>query len=106
MSIFILKKLEVPPGFEPGNEGFADLCLTAWLWYRIWSGRRGSNPRPLPWQGNALPTEPLPHILKFNYLLIALARQRVRFAPTSLHRLSSLSRKQGNALPTEPLPHI
>ena len=26
--------LEVPPGFEPGNEGFADLCLTTWLWYR------------------------------------------------------------------------
>ena len=29
----------------------------------IWSGRRGSNPRPLPWQGNALPTEPLPHVI-------------------------------------------
>ena len=26
-----------------------------------WSGRRDSNPRPLPWQGNALPTELLPH---------------------------------------------
>ncbi len=25
--------LEVPPGFEPGNEGFADPCLTTWLWY-------------------------------------------------------------------------
>src|SRR5699024_4211806 len=22
--------LEVTPGFEPGNEGFADLCLTTW----------------------------------------------------------------------------
>ena len=27
---------------------------------RDWSGRRGSNPRPAPWQGAALPTEPLP----------------------------------------------
>ena len=27
--------LEVPPGFEPGNEGFADLCLTTWLWHPI-----------------------------------------------------------------------
>ena len=27
--------LEVPPGFEPGNEGFADPCLTAWLWYHF-----------------------------------------------------------------------
>ena len=27
--------MEVPPGFEPGNEGFADPCLTAWLWYHF-----------------------------------------------------------------------
>ena len=27
---------------------------------RNWSGRRDSNPRPSPWQGDALPTEPLP----------------------------------------------
>ena len=26
--------LEVPPGFEPGNKGVADLCLTAWRWYQ------------------------------------------------------------------------
>jgi hypothetical protein len=25
--------VEVPPGFEPGNGGFADHCLTAWLWH-------------------------------------------------------------------------
>ena len=30
--------LEVPPGFEPGNEGFADLCLTTWLWHQIKNG--------------------------------------------------------------------
>ena len=23
--------MEVTPGFEPGNHGFADQCLTAWL---------------------------------------------------------------------------
>ena len=23
----------MPPGFGPGNEGFADLCLTTWLWH-------------------------------------------------------------------------
>ena len=27
----------------------------------LWSGRRGSNSRPQPWQGCALPTELLPH---------------------------------------------
>ena len=25
-----------------------------------WSGKRESNPRPLPWQGNALPAELFP----------------------------------------------
>ena len=39
-----------------GDEGFADLCLTAWLCRRKkWSGKRGSNSRPPPWQGGALP---------------------------------------------------
>ena len=27
--------LEVTPGFEPGNEGFADPCLTTWLCHQI-----------------------------------------------------------------------
>ena len=26
-----------------------------------WSGKRDSNPQPLPWQGNALPIELFPH---------------------------------------------
>ena len=30
-------------------------------WNFFLSGRRGSNPRPQPWQGCALPTELLPH---------------------------------------------
>ena len=28
-------RLEAPPGFEPGHKGFAGLCLTTWLWCRI-----------------------------------------------------------------------
>ena len=27
------------------------------------SDRRGSNPRPRPWQGRTLPTEPLSHLM-------------------------------------------
>ena len=26
------ERLEAPPGFEPGSQGFADPCLTTWLW--------------------------------------------------------------------------
>ena len=28
--------LEATPGFEPGNQGFADPCLTTWLCRRTW----------------------------------------------------------------------
>ena len=61
-----------------GDQSFADSCLTTWLYRQIiyciiknkfyytsviklWSGKRGSNPRPLPWQGSALSTELFPH---------------------------------------------
>ena len=54
--------MEATPGFEPGNQGFADPRLTAWLCRHkktvrriFWSGRRDSNPRHSPWQGDALP---------------------------------------------------
>ena len=117
--------LEVTPGFEPGNQGFADPCLTTWLCHRMekgakylllffcgagdeesaaappaadearrfrgsgtigahpkggresyrrdgerrdaremkWSGRRGSNSLPPPWQGGALPDELRPQMV-------------------------------------------
>ena len=61
-----------------GVHGFAGRCMTTLpprqirkkgkrLSYRrpfspeIWSGKRGSNSRPQPWQGCALPTELFPH---------------------------------------------
>ena len=84
-----------------GDKGFADLCLTAWLWrhsdgwssvkmtghqryinripvgipvsenkwarvfraHFFWSGLRGSNPPPRPWQGRALPNELNPQMV-------------------------------------------
>ena len=50
-----------------GGKGFAGPCLTTWPLRHMkkadshrpgnaWSGLRGSNPRPPPWQGGALPT--------------------------------------------------
>ena len=67
--------MEAPPRFELGHKGFADLCLTTWLWRQeknrrlkhrsvlsvLWSGLRGSNSLPPPWQGGALPDELNPH---------------------------------------------
>ena len=35
----IRRLLEVTPGFEPGNQGFADPCLTTWLCHRL-SGKK------------------------------------------------------------------
>ena len=33
------------------------------LFIKKWSGKRGSNPRPMPWQGIALSTELFPQVL-------------------------------------------
>ena len=64
---------EVTTRFELVNEGFADLCLTTWPRHHMsrncfllffWSGRRGSNSLPPPWQGGALPDELNPHGLE------------------------------------------
>ena len=72
--------LEVTAGFEPADNGVADRGLTTWLRHqkvgadygardsqsylrafrspsKNWSGLRGSNPPPRPWQGRALPNE-------------------------------------------------
>ena len=46
-------RLPIPP---PGHWTYSVI----WL-FRMLSGKRGSNPRPRPWQGRALPTELLPH---------------------------------------------
>ena len=70
-----------PPGLEPGTDRLWAGCSNQ-LSYRpmtfdrksrtakvmremqniVWSGKRDSNSRPPPWQGDALPTELFPHI--------------------------------------------
>ena len=37
-----------------------------WVLFLFWSGLRGSNPPPSPWQGDALPNELNPHIGKWS----------------------------------------
>ena len=32
--------MEAPPRLELGNKGFADLCLTTWLWRHLTSASR------------------------------------------------------------------
>ena len=52
--------LEAPPRFELGNEGFADLCLTTWLW-RLMERKTGFEPATFALARRRSTTEPLPH---------------------------------------------
>ena len=62
--LFCQTVLEVTAGFEPADNGVADRGLTTWLrHHKKWSGLRGSNPPPRPWQGRALPNELNPRFL-------------------------------------------
>ena len=71
---------------------------------RKWSGRRGSDSRPPPWQGGALPTELLPHIavpardkvrtkrlelLRLRHQILSLARLPFRHARKNRQRQKS-----------------
>ena len=81
----LLAFLEVTIRFELMDNGVADRGLTTWLRHHTlivfdfffcvkkqhpcedvafkWSGLRGSNPPPQPWQGCALPNELNPHMV-------------------------------------------
>ena len=67
-----------------GDKGFAGLCLTTWPSRHMkkaetnpaeksWSGLRGSNPRPQPWQGCALPTALSPRTRGIIYASLRLS---------------------------------
>ena len=61
-----LEIVEPMAGFEPATSSLPRKCSTPELHRQIfWSGRRGSNSRPLAWKANALPTELLP---QFSFL--------------------------------------
>ena len=53
--------VEPEGGIEPPTPSLPRKCSTPeLLWPQKVSGRRNSNPRPLAWKANALPTELLP----------------------------------------------
>ena len=64
-------RLPIPP---PGLLQLAPLVLIQKM-----SGKRGSNPRPRPWQGRALPTELLPHFYSFTGSISLNAVAKVLF---------------------------
>jgi hypothetical protein len=51
------RQMEAAPGFEPGMKVLQTFALPLGdaAQGKKWSGKRDLNPRPLPWQGNALP---------------------------------------------------
>ena len=61
--------------------------------YSIWSGKRGSNPPPPPWQGGALPNELFPHIK----LLLLSERKLLYMGRREMSRYIFYARKIYNA---------
>ena len=54
---------------ENDDRNFRYKKSTSWCYLLKWSGKRGSNSRPRPWQGRALPTELFPHTLLVRCIL-------------------------------------
>ena len=83
--------LEATPGFEPGIKVLQTRALP--LGYVAWSERRGSNPRPMPWQGIALSTELLSHyfnsIILLYYIVNNLRVAKVCYLVKDFFNLSS-----------------
>src|SRR5688572_12309930 len=75
----------------------------------IWSGKRGSNSRPQPWQGCALPTELFPRfsreIIRVSTLLWQLLAPRLRQRGLEVirHRDKGEQRREVNQPGPDPL---
>ena len=57
-------KSAVLPARRRGSRSAFEASRSTPVRQKKWSGRRDSNPRPSPWQGDALPTEPLPPAIR------------------------------------------
>ena len=61
----VLTKVITGKGGNPGSNGKAcESGVNQCDYLKNWSGKPGSNRRPQPWQGCALPTELFPHTPK------------------------------------------
>src|SRR5438445_13032448 len=80
-----------------GAPGFPRACASLLVICGFpWSGRRDSNPRPPPWQGGALPTEPRP---RGSYFTLAPGRPEPALAPRRCGKLvdpDCLGRRHGH----------
>ena len=88
---------------NPGHNRFAIAPLSQ----KTWSGKTGSNRRPIPWQGIALPTELFPHFKEL--ALFKCESALLQILKTWSGKTGSNRRPipwQGIALPTELFPHI
>lgn len=59
-----------------------------------WSGKRDLNPRPLPWQGNALPTELFPQKITLKIVSVLLGKSNSFYL--SNHEFKGLDQKLKN----------
>ena len=64
-------------GVEPITLWLRVRCSTNWAndppffqKFTFWSGKRDSNPRPSPWQGDALPAELFPHLFSNSVIIL------------------------------------
>ena len=72
----VLQTLALPLGYVTVWKKEQVLCS-----FFIWSGRRGSNSLPPPWQGGALPDELRPHMfqsLQATFVIITDLSQKVK----------------------------
>ena len=82
------RRMEAPPGFEPGSRGFAVPCLTTWLWrQKSWCLGSESNQRHADFQSAALPTE-LPRHTRENGAGNEARTRYLHLGKVALYRMS------------------
>ncbi len=73
--IFRTQALKIPT--KKGSSCFPFWLKDVGTSFNVWSGKRGSNSRPQPWQGCALPTELFPRISEFSIICFVRCNERI-----------------------------